>query len=414
MDQYGYNDAEPSFSFPRALTVTEVNEFIKQLFETIPQLRRLSVQGEISNFKNHYATGHLYFTLKDDTSSIKAVMFRERASRLKFVPENGMKVTVSGRISVYPRDGQYQIYCDTVEPLGIGSLWAAYEQLKKKLSAEGLFDASHKKPIPKFPASVGVITSATGAAVRDVINVTSRRWPIAKLTVYPSLVQGDGAVDDLISGLKRFNEKCDVDVIIIGRGGGSIEDLWAFNSEKLARAVFASKIPVISAVGHETDFTICDFVADVRAPTPSAAAEIAVPDAKELRQYIDALYSRLVSAESSKIDSLRVCLNRFSSSRALTDPMAFIDDKKLLIGKLYDRLCREIDVTLDGKKSKIASLSGLLNSLSPLSVLSRGYGAVRGEDGKIVKSVKTVSVGEHINVKLGDGELLADVTGITE
>lgn len=270
--------------FPGALTVTQLNEYIKRLIDTTPQLSDVYVKGEISNFKNHYSTGHFYFTLKDEGGQLRSVMFKSFASKLRFMPEDGMKVTAHGRISSYVRDGGYQLYCDMIEPEGVGSLYVAYEQLKKKLEYEGLFDASRKKPLPKIPSKVGIITSATGAAIRDMINVCGRRFPFATLVLYPALVQGPEAPAQLISGMNYFNAAKNVDVIIIGRGGGSIEDLWAFNDENLARTVAASAIPVISAVGHETDFTICDFVADRRAPTPSAAAELAVPDTAELKE----------------------------------------------------------------------------------------------------------------------------------
>ena len=268
--------------FPGALTVTQLNEYIKGILDHDPRLTDVYLRGEISNFKNHYSTGHYYFTLKDEGGMIRAIMFRSSAVKLAFLPEDGMKVVAHGRISAFVRDGQYQIYCDSMEPDGIGALYIAYEQLKRKLEAEGLFDPSRKKPLPKIPSRVGIITSATGAAIRDMINVCGRRFPFAELVLYPSLVQGPDAPAQLIDGVRYFNEKQSVDVIIIGRGGGSIEDLWAFNNEDLAREIAASAIPVISAVGHETDFTICDFVADRRAPTPSAAAELAVPETEEL------------------------------------------------------------------------------------------------------------------------------------
>ena len=400
------------FTYPRSISVTELNEFIKTTIDARPELSDIYVQGEISNFKDHYATGHFYFTLKDADSAVRAVMFRSNAVRVKFVPENGMKVTVHGRVSVYTRDGQYQIYCDSMEPLGIGALYAAFEQLKKKLSAEGLFDPSHKKRIPAFPERIGVVTSATGAAVRDIINVTGRRWPIADIWIYPALVQGDGAEDSLISGVKYFNDRSDVDVIIIGRGGGSIEDLWAFNGERLAREIYLSEIPVISAVGHETDFTITDFVSDLRAPTPSAAAELAVPDVLELKERLGLLESKCRAAVTSMITSYGMALKRCASSRALTDPMTFIEDRVLQLGSLSDRLSSAASLAVDNKKNALSALSGVLNSLSPLSVLSRGYGAVTDKDGRIIKSVNRIRIGDDIVVKLSDGEAGATVNMI--
>ncbi len=409
-----FTDVQPEYKFPRALSVSEINDFIKRIFDLTPQFTDIYVHGEISNFKNHYGTGHLYFTLKDEASAIRCVMFRSSAVRLKFAPENGTKVTVHGRISAYPRDGQYQIYCDSMEPSGIGALYKAYEQLKKKLSEEGLFDESHKKKIPAFPSSVGVITSATGAAVRDIVNVTSRRYPPAEILIYPATVQGKEAAPSVIRALTYFNKVRPVDVIIVGRGGGSIEDLWAFNDEALARAVFASEIPVISAVGHETDFTICDFVADLRAPTPSAAAELAVPDIEELKGRIASYFARSDIAVRSKIESYRQSVEHFKSSRVLTDPMAFIEDRILQLGTLSDRLAVALNKTLDDKTSRLSLASGMLNTLSPLSVLSRGYGVVTSGDGNIVKSVKNVKAGDKITVSLADGDVKADVTDITK
>jgi len=391
------------YGSPRAISVSELNEYIKSLIEIRPELSDIFVQGEISNFKNHYATGHCYFTLKDEGSAVRAVMFKTYAMRMKFVPENGMKVIVHGRVSVYTRDGQYQIYCDAIEPLGIGALYAAFEQLKKKLSAEGLFDPVHKKKIPQYPRRIGVVTSATGAAVRDIINVTGRRWPIASVVVYPALVQGDGAEESLIAGIRRFNETCDVDVIIIGRGGGSIEDLWAFNGERLARAIYDSDIPIISAVGHETDFTIADFVSDVRAPTPSAAAEIAVPDSAEILSRLRLLSSKCRSALISIINSYGTSLKRFSTARVLTDPMAFVEDRILQLGALSDRMSNAASLAIENRKKSLLSLGGMLNTLSPLSVLSRGYGAVTDSGGNVIKSVAALNVGDTVNVRLSDG-----------
>ncbi len=431
---YGEYGGDAEYSFPRALSVSEINEFIKRLFDGVPQFANLSVQGEISNFKNHFATGHFYFTLKDENSAIKAVMFRTFASQVKFKPENGMKVTVHGRISAYPRDGQYQIYCDRMEPLGVGALYAAYEQLKKKLGAEGLFDESHKRPLPHFPKNVGVITSESGAAVRDIINVAGRRWPIARIILYPALVQGDGAAASVISGIDYFNANMNADVLIIGRGGGSIEDLWAFNNEELARTIYNSKIPVISAVGHETDFTISDFVSDVRAPTPSVAAEIALPDITEIRRAVASLDLRQKTALSAAVKSKAETLKRYSEKRVLKDPMAFIDDRILQLGGLSDKLKlltehrlietqnriassnEKLKVMTEQKlrdlKNKLSVSSGKLDSLSPLAVLSRGYGAVTSDGGKIIKSVRDVAPGDRINVRLRDGALISEVKDV--
>lgn len=409
-----YPGVVPEFKFPRALTVSEINDFIKRIFDGMPQFSDLLIQGEISNFKNHYATGHFYFTLKDESSAIRAVMFRSYAERVKFVPENGMKVTVHGRISAYPRDGQYQIYCDTMEPLGVGSLFAAFEQLKNKLSKEGLFDEAHKKTLPRFPETVGVVTSATGAAVRDIINISRRRWPIAKILIYPALVQGEGAAKSVAGGIEYFNATNSADVIIIGRGGGSIEDLWAFNDEALARTVYASEIPVISAVGHETDFTISDFVADLRAPTPSAAAELALPNIEEVKEYFLTVSARIAAALNHRLENYRTVLSKIGSSRVLTDPMAYVEDRTLQLSNIYEKLLASEECVLNDKTVKIKNLAGLLNAFSPLSAISRGYGAVTDGGGKIIKSVKSVSVGDVVNISLSDGRITAVAKEISE
>ena len=406
------SDAEPEFSFPRPLSVSEINEFIKRVIDAVPQLSSLSIQGEISNFKNHYGSGHFYFTLKDSASSVRCVMFKSYAQRVKFAPEDGMKVTVRGRISVFPRDGQYQVYCESMEPLGVGALFAAYEQLKKKLAAEGLFSESAKRPLPPFPGTVGVVTSATGAAVRDIINISSRRYPAAGLLIYPALVQGDGAVESIIAGIKYFNETNSADVIIIGRGGGSIEDLWAFNSEELAREIYRSKIPIISAVGHETDFTIADFVADVRAPTPSAAAEIALPDEAEVRNRLLQLRARGTSAVINAVRSGREAVRRLSSSRYLADPAAYIEDRALMLDRLADRLASSAKRAHDTKREKLSSVSALLNSLSPLAVLKRGYGVARSADGKILTDTKKLRAGDTVDVSLSEGSFKAEILTI--
>ncbi len=409
---YSEDNNDVSFAFPRAVTVSELNDFVKRIFDLTPQFSDIYVHGEISNFKDHYSTGHFYFTLKDESSSVRAVMFNTYASRIKFKPENGMKVTVHGRVSVYPRDGQYQIYCDSMEPLGIGALYAAYEQLKKKLSEKGLFDSSHKKALPAYPSRVGVITSATGAAVRDIINVAGRRWPVAEITVFPALVQGDGAVPSLIAGLKYFNTTNSADVIIIGRGGGSLEDLWAFNSEQLAYEIYSSEIPVISAVGHETDFTIADFVSDVRAPTPSAAAEIAVPDRAELIKKLQHYAARQKTCIESLISENAGELKGLSRSRFLTDPLAFVEDRTVQLGQLSDRLSRETASIIENNRTKTAALSGMLNSLSPLSVLSRGYSTVRDRGGKILKSVSGIRAGDEVTVSMSDGSFNANIISV--
>ena len=395
----------------QVFTVTALNEYIKMKLETDEALMRVFIRGEISNFTNH-KSGHFYFTVKDETSRIAAVMFRSSASKLAFIPENGMKVIVGGRVSAYVRDGQYQIYVDTLEPDGVGALYIAYEQLKAKLGAEGLFDEAKKKPLPRYPMRIGVITSPTGAAIRDIINILGRRFPIAEVVLYPSLVQGESAAPQLIEGLRYFNEKKNVNVIIIGRGGGSLEDLWAFNSEALVREVAASELPVISAVGHEIDFTLCDFAADRRAPTPSAAAELAVPERYELKRKLGNVTARLELLEGKKLELLRSTLERMKKSRALTDPRNFIDDKRMALGIAEDKLYNRITFLLERKKSALAGKTAKLDAMNPLSVLSRGYGAAFAFDGTVIRSAAQVEKGSDISLMLSDGTVRATVCDI--
>lgn len=395
----------------QVFTVTALNEYIKMKLETDEALMRVFIRGEISNFTNH-KSGHFYFTVKDETSRIAAVMFRSSASKLAFIPENGMKVIVGGRVSAYVRDGQYQIYVDTLEPDGVGALYIAYEQLKAKLGAEGLFDEANKKPLPRYPMRIGVITSPTGAAIRDIINILGRRFPIAEVVLYPSLVQGESAAPQLIEGLRYFNEKKNVNVIIIGRGGGSLEDLWAFNSEALVREVAASELPVISAVGHEIDFTLCDFAADRRAPTPSAAAELAVPERYELKRKLGNVTARLELLEGKKLELLRSTLERMKKSRALTDPRNFIDDKRMALGIAEDKLYNRITFLLERKKSALAGKTAKLDAMNPLSVLSRGYGAAFAPDGTVIRSAAQVEKGSDISLMLSDGTVRATVCDI--
>ena len=397
----------------QVITVTELNNYIKNLFESDSYLGNVWIQGEISNFKFH-STGHLYFSLKDDGSVIRAVMFRGSASKLVFVPENGMKVIVHGRITSFVRDGQYQIYIDAMEPDGIGALYIAYEQLKRKLEAMGLFDPKRKKPIPKIPSRIGIITSPTGAAIRDMINVAGRRFPYAKIILYPSLVQGPDAPPQLVSGLKYFNENNAADVIIIGRGGGSIEDLWAFNDERVAYAVAESHIPVISAVGHETDFTICDFVADRRAPTPSAAAEIAVPDTTELKNK----FNNVIKHEAVSIERLlsrhREKLTLLSSSRILKKPSVLIDDRRMAVILASEKIVSAESANINTSKIRLGRISGKLEALNPLSVISRGYSAIYSEDNTLIKSVDQLEVGMKISFKTSDGSAEATVDKVTK
>ncbi|MBE6551327.1 MAG: exodeoxyribonuclease VII large subunit [Ruminococcaceae bacterium] len=390
------------------LTVTGLNEYIKSKIDSDALLNDVYVRGEISNFTNH-KTGHFYLTLKDETGVLRAVMFKAYASRMKFLPENGMKVTAHGRVSLFPRDGQYQLYIDSMEPDGTGSLYLAFEQLKAKLEAEGLFSPVHKKSIPKYPMRVGVITSPTGAAVRDMINISTRRFPAARLILFPCLVQGESAPAQLCSGIRFFNERDPVDVIIIGRGGGSLEELWAFNDERLARAIFASRIPVISAVGHETDFSISDFVSDLRAPTPSAAVELALPETDEIRHRLGIFVSRMASAENAKIKNNRSRLDGLAKKRCFTGPEVFIDDRRMSLFHSARLLESRMNLLYEKKSAAFKRETAKLEALNPLSIISRGYTAVFKEDGELAKSVKQLAPGDKIQFDLTDGHIEARV-----
>lgn len=396
----------------RVITVSELNEYLKLLFEYDEILRNIYIKGEISNFTNHYKTGHYYFSLKDAGGTVRAVMFRSSASKLKFLPENGMRVIVGGRVSVFPRDGQYQIYVESMEPDGVGSLYIAFEQLKAKLEKEGLFAEYRKKPLPKMPKRIGIITSPTGAAIRDMIHILGRRFPSAEVVLYPALVQGAEAPASLARGLVYFNQKADVDVIIIGRGGGSIEDLWAFNDEMLVRCVAASEIPVISAVGHETDFTLCDFAADLRAPTPSAAAELAVPDMNEVAHRLRLLEERLTLASMRRITENREHLRLLASSRTLKNPMNAIDDKRMALAMEERALMNRMQSFISEKRSLFVRHTAKLETLNPLAVVSRGYSAVFDESGTLIKSVSQTKAGNSISFMLTDGKVHASVTEI--
>ena len=394
-----------------AMTVSELNNFIKNMFDTNRLLSSIYVKGEISNFTNH-RSGHFYFSLKDEGGQIKAVMFRSSAIKMKFIPENGMKVTVFGSISVFPRDGVYQMYVSSMQPDGVGALYLAYEQLKAKLESEGLFDTENKKLLPQYPEKIGVITSPTGAAIRDIINVLGRRYPLATVYIYPSLVQGEGAARTLIEGIDYFDKSKLVDTIIIGRGGGSIEDLWEFNSEALARRIYGCSIPVISAVGHETDFTICDFVADMRAPTPSAAAELAVPDIREICMLIDVLSDRSDRALKRIAERARERLDRLSTSRMLTDFESYVSDLSNDVAELKRRADSAFASLIADKKLAFLTNVGKLNALNPLSVLERGY-SVAQKEGKAISHVDDVEVNDMITVRLLDGSVSATVRSKT-
>ncbi len=396
------------------LSVSQLNRYIKMNFDADENLANIFISGEISNFTNHYRTGHLYFTLKDDSAAVRAVMFNSSAKRLKFMPEDGMKVIARGRVSVYEASGQYQLYVDDMQPDGIGALNLAYEQLKEKLQKEGLFSELHKKPLPPYPEKVGVITSPTGAAVRDIINVLGRRFPYAEIVFCPVLVQGDGAHLQLTDAVNLFNSERAADVIIIGRGGGSIEDLWEFNDEGLARAVYNSEIPVISAVGHETDFTICDFVADMRAPTPSAAAELAVPDANELQYALSALKNRMFLNVSSGIADRRSRLEYLTSKGALKSPDEMLSNRSQRLDTAFSKMLSSYENRIGGKKVEFISAATALSKLDPMSVLMRGFAFVSDKNGKNVYSSQALAKGDKINVRFHDGSAVCEVKEITQ
>lgn len=393
-------------------SVSDLNNYIKNIFEKNRTLSSVSVRGEISNFVNH-RSGHLYFSLKDSDGQIRAVMFRSRAATLKFMPESGMKVEVHGSVTVFPRDGSYQIYVSSMQPDGIGALYLAYEQMKTRLAEEGLFDEEHKLPIPEIPSRIGVITSPTGAAVRDIINVTGRRFPNTEVYIYPALVQGEGAEESLIKALDYLDTTGLCDVIIIGRGGGSIEDLWAFNSEKLARRIYEATTPIISAVGHETDFTICDFVADMRAPTPSAAAELAVPDKRELMLRLDSYDERLALAVQRKVSRSREKLDLLRARADRYTVINLIEARRVTVSRLAEKSNLLIAGYLERTKDRLFSCVEKANALSPLSILSRGYSIAETKNG-IIKSTSEVDAGDEVRIILSDGAISATVTDIVK
>ena len=392
----------------QALSVTQLNEYLQMVIEGDRVLSNVFVRGEISNFKL-YSSGHAYFTLKDDAGQLKSVMFRSYFSRMAFMPEDGMRVIAHGRVSVYETSGQYQLYVDDMQPDGAGSLAMRFEQLKRKLAAEGLFDEARKRPLPPMPRRIGVITSPSGAAVHDIINVLGRRFPAAEMILYPSEVQGAQAPAQLISGVEFFSMTGLVDVIILGRGGGSAEDLWAFNDEYLARAVASCSVPVISAVGHESDFTICDFVADRRAPTPSAAAEIAVPDVNEILRSLNAIQSGLQATMQKRIAQETRILNQIAQSRVFSRPDQMLDHFRIRLDEREADLSRAVEQTILQKRQATASLVGKLQALNPLSVLARGYATV-SKDGKSITSVKQINDNDTLDIRMADGSVRATVS----
>lgn len=391
-----------------ALSVSDVNRYIKALFNTDDLLSAVAVRGEISNFKRH-SSGHLYFTLKDGGAEIAAVMFRGDTGRLPFNPSDGMRVVAYGSVDVYERSGRYQLYVRSMIADGVGAMAEAYERLRRRLESEGLFAEERKRPIPKFPRCIGVITAPTGAAVRDILNITGRRYPQAKILIYPALVQGADAPASLRTGIEMLNAHGECDVLIIGRGGGSIEDLWGFNDEALVRAVAASEIPVISAVGHETDFTLCDFAADMRAPTPSAAAEIATPDGEAMRSYVREARKRLDRSVDIRINDSRLAAERMADALALRSPEA----RLARIGERLDRLGERLDSSMDRaftqREMEFRALTEKLRALDPLRILDRGYSAIKDRDGKIIGRASELRAGQRVTLVMRDGQAEAEI-----
>lgn len=392
-------------------SVSDVNRYLKDLLAREPLLSGLSVRGEISNFKQ-YPSGHCYFTLKDANSALKCVMFRSRAQYLRFLPQNGMQVVAGGTISVYERDGVYQLYVDSLMPEGTGDLALAFEQLKKKLSAKGLFDQSRKQPLPAFPKKIGVVTSPAGAVLRDIYRVSKRRWPSVQLVLYPVQVQGEGAAEQIARGIDFFAEEYAVDVIIAGRGGGSMEDLWAFNEEPVVRAIAACPVPLISAVGHETDFTLADFAADVRAATPSQAAELAVPDRAEVKRQVEHLTSQLTRQMRREIDLRRQRLDHVLQSRVMRQPQSMLAERRQRLDFLLAGLQNTAKQELQNKSHGLKLLLNRLAAINPAAVLGRGYGIVTKQD-KLVSSINAVEIDDEIQLSLTDGSLKARVLAKT-
>ncbi len=394
-------------------SVSELNLFVKNVLDGVPVLNHVYVRGELSNYKI-YPTGHHFFTLKDAEGAVRSVMFKGQASRLRFRPRDGMKVIALGRVTVFPRDGAYQLYCDSLTPDGIGDLHVAFEQLKEKLGREGLFAPEHKKPLPQYPETVAIITSSAGDAVHDMIRIMRRRYPLAKIKLLPVRVQGPDAPPEIVGALRYACRHRVADVIITGRGGGSMEDLWAFNDERVARAIYAADIPVISAVGHEPDFTIADFVADARAATPTHAAQQAVPDRAELSERLRSLQLRMLQAENRRIELQRRRLQSLAAKRVLTDPLAVVQDKRMLLGHLQKELYHAAAVGLAGPKRQLAALSASLDALSPLKVLARGYAVVTDEDGVPLRKAAGTAVGSRVVNRLADGTLYCRVEDVAE
>ncbi len=398
----------------KVISVGQLNRYVKSLLEGDPNLAAVYIRGEISNFTHHYKSGHMYLSLKDDTAAVRAVMFKGHASKLAFRPEDGMRVIVRARVSLYENTGSYQIYIEEMQPDGVGALQVAFEQLKKQLAAEGLFDDSRKKPLPPYPGRVGVITSPTGAAVRDILNVLGRRYPLAQVIFCPVLVQGEGAAPSIVDAIRRFNAIGAADVLIVGRGGGSIEDLWAFNEEAVARAVAASDIPIISAVGHETDFTICDFVADLRAPTPSAAAELAVPDRQRLLSAVESVHARLGNGCRTVLATAGSRLELLKNKRCLSAPQYYTEEQGMRLDYLTRSFVSAARQRLGVADRRLAATASKLDALSPLKVLGRGYAIGYDAAGGVLDSVSRVQVGDTLSLRLADGSVDCQVTDVRE
>ncbi len=393
----------------QVITVTQINEYIRSMMDADRLLNNLAIKGEISNYKL-YPSGHHYFTLKDEGGALRCVMFKGNALRMKYRPENGMKVIAMGKISVFPRDGAYQLYCTGLVLDGVGDLYAAFEQLKAKLQAQGLFDPAHKKPMPKFPGTIGIVTSSAGAAVHDMLRILRKRYPLTKVLLLPVRVQGVEAPGEIAAAIRYANYYRLADLLIVGRGGGSIEDLWAFNDEIVARAIYDSKIPVISAVGHEPDVTISDFVADLRAATPSNAAELAVPDQDALRQTLDAMAGAMAVAMNRRIKNARQHLSVLSNSQALQSPEGYLQQRRKSLEMLHNRLISAENMQLSRKKQRYIAMTAKLDAMSPLKVLTRGYAMAQKENDEIVRSVTQIEAGDRVQVSLADGSFTATVT----
>ena len=390
------------------LSITQLNEYIRGRMDSDPMLAQVAVRGEISNYKL-YPSGHHYFTLKDESSALKCVMFKGNAIRLRFRPENGMKVIAMGKVSVFPRDGAYQLYCTAMAMDGVGDLYAAFEQLKKKLAAQGLFDPSHKKQLPKYPGTIGIITSAAGAAVHDMLRILRKRYPLSTVRLLPVRVQGAEAPGEIAGAIYYANHHNLADLLIVGRGGGSIEDLWAFNDERVAYAIYESRIPVISAVGHEPDVTISDFVADLRAATPSNAAELAVPDQDALRQNLDAMSAAMATAFGRQLKSAQQHLSVLSQSPALRSPTGYLEQREKSLELLKNRMISAQNQNLTRKNQRYIAAVSKLDAMSPLKVLTRGYSMAQTEHGDVLRSVSQVELGERIQISVSDGKLSATV-----